>query len=59
MKKRLVTAYILAGALFLSGALGTFLLLKPKKMNVVQVLRDVKILFNVYIIEEDDRFLSI
>lgn len=59
MKKRLVTAYILAGALFLSGALGTFLLLKPKKMNVVQVLRDDQILYTVYINEEDERFLRI
>ncbi len=52
-------AYILAGVLFLSGALGTLLLLMPNKMNVVQVLRDDQILYTVYINAEDERFIRI
>ncbi len=58
-KKGLVLAYILAGVLFLSGALGTILLLKPKKMNIVQVMRDDQILYTVYINVEDERFIRI
>ncbi len=52
-------AYILAGVLSLSGALGTLLLLMPNKMNVVQVLRDDQILYTVYINAEDERFIRI
>ncbi len=52
-------AYILAGVLFLSGALGTLLLLMPHKMNIVQVLRDDQILYTVYINAEDERFIRI
>lgn len=52
-------AYILAGVLFLSGALGTLLLLMPNKMNIVQVLRDDQILYTVYINAEDKRFIRI
>lgn len=52
-------AYILAGVLFLSGALGTLLLLMPNKMNIVQVLRDDQILYTVYINAEDERFIRI
>ena len=58
-KKGLVLAYILAGVLFLSGALGTLLLLMPHKMTIVQVLRDDQILYTVYINAEDERFIRI
>ncbi len=58
-KKGLASAYILAGALFIAGALGTLLLLKPKKTDIVQVLRDDQVLYTVYISGEDDRFLKV
>lgn len=59
MKKGLVLAYIAAGLLFLSGAAGTYMLLKPKEANAVQILRDDEILYTIDLNNEDSRFIRI
>ena len=47
MKKSLIIAYICAGALILFGFIGSALLLKPNKINTVQILRDSEILYTI------------